>query len=136
MKPYDDIAAEDYYDMALEWIRAKNPEKARDCLKKTLELNPRFIYAYVTLAEVLSAQGNYGEATHVLKKASKLDPDFDRLNFLMAKYSFKGGDYPSALRSIDRAIDTRPERLYLKSREVIVRAMNPVRKRGGSEENG
>jgi tetratricopeptide (TPR) repeat protein len=126
MRPYDDIAAEDYYEMGLEWVRAKNPDKARDCLKRCIELNPNFIYAYVTLSEVLAGGGDYGEAAQVLKKASKLDPGFGRLNFLQAKYHYRAGDYPSAMRAIDRAIDTAPERLYHRSRAVIVRAMHSL----------
>ena len=124
MKPYDDIAAEDYYEMGLEWMRAKNPEKARDCLIRCINLNPRFIYAYVTLAEVLAGTGDYGEAAQTLKKASKLDPEFERLNFLQAKYRFKAGDYPGALKAIDRAIGAEPLPLYRKSREVIHKALH------------
>jgi len=123
MKHYDDIAAEDYYEMGVEWIKAGNPDKARDCLRKSIELNHNFIYAYVTLSEVLAGQGSYGEAVHVLKKASKLDPDFHRLYFLQARYSYKEGNYPTALRAIDRAIEAAPTRLYRKSRDVIARAM-------------
>ena len=128
MKPYNDIAAEDYYEMALEWIRMKNGEKASDCLRKCIDLNPRFIYAYVTLSEVLAGQGEYGGAAHVLKKASKLDPEFERLSFLQAKYRYKAGDYPSALKAIDRALEIAPEKLYRKSREVILKALRADRR--------
>lgn len=129
MKHYDDIAAEDYYEMGYAWARARNFAKAKECLMRTIEMNPHFIYAYVTLSEVLSAMGDYEEAAHILKKASKLDPAFHRLEYLQARCHYKDGNFPAALRAIERAISNSPQKLYIKSKEVILRAMDEEREK-------
>lgn len=119
MKHYDDIEADDCYDMAVEWMRQGNPDKAADCLNRAIGLNPNFIYAYVMLARAFASRKNYSEAVHVLKRASRIDPSFDRLPFLMAKYAYKNGDYRSALTYIDRALEIDEKELYLLAKEVI-----------------
>lgn len=124
MKHYNDIAAEDYYEMGCAWAKSKNFVKAKECLARSIEMNPNFIYAYVTLSEVLSATGNYDEAAHVLKKASKIDPDFHRLQYLQARYYYKGGNFPASLRAIERAIASSPQPLYIKSKGIITEAIN------------
>lgn len=119
MKNYDAIESDDLYDMALEWIRYKEYDKAEHILKRAIELNPHFIYAYITLAHIISRKKNYSEAISVLKKASKNDPKFHRLYFLMAKNAFKSGDFFLSLKYIDRALDARHDELYSRSRRVI-----------------
>jgi tetratricopeptide (TPR) repeat protein len=123
MKNYNDIESEDLYDMAIEWIKNIDYDRAIDCLKRAINLNPNFIHAYITLAEVLAKQKKYSDAVHILKRASKVDPKFDRLNYLMARYAYKGGDYPTALKYITMAIEKSPQPLYMKSQKVIERAM-------------
>ncbi|HMB20593.1 MAG TPA: tetratricopeptide repeat protein [Spirochaetota bacterium] len=118
---YDYIESEDLYEMALAWIEQGKLDEAKSCIEKSIDLNPNFIYAYVTLAEVLAMKKQYGNAVQVLKKASKRDPEFHRLNYIMAKYAYRGGDIPSAKRYIDMAIEISPEPLYLRVRNVIIR---------------
>ncbi|MBN2160879.1 MAG: tetratricopeptide repeat protein [Spirochaetes bacterium] len=120
MKHYDDIEADDCYDMAVEWMKQGNPDKAADCLNRAIDLNPNFIYAYVMLARACASKKKYSDAVHVLKRASRVDPAFDRLQFLMAKYAYKNGDFKSALKFIDRAIEIDAKELYLLAREVIL----------------
>ncbi len=127
MRNYNYIESEDYYDMAIEWIHNKEFEKAIDCLKRAISLNPNFIYAYITLSKTLARQKKYSDSIHILKRASKIDPGFDRLNFLMAKYAYKGGDYPTALKYINLAIEKSSNPLYLKSKEIIMRTISQLR---------
>ncbi len=124
MKHYDDIAAEDYYEMGYAWAQTKNFTKAKECLAHAIEMNPHFIYAYITLSEVLSTMGNFDEAAHVLKKASKIDPAFHRLEYLQARCHYKDGNYPAALRAIERAISSSPQKLYTKTKQLILHAMD------------
>ena len=119
MKQYDYIEADDSYDMGVEWMRNGNIEKAVSCFHHAIDLNPRFTYAYVMLARAHASKKNFSEAVHVLKKASRLDPEFDRLPFLMAKYAYKNGDYKNALLFIDRALEIGENELYLLARKVI-----------------
>lgn len=116
---YKYFESEDLYDMACEWIKQKNYEKAGDYLKKSIALNPNFIYAYITMARILARQKKYQDAIHYLKNASKLDPAFDRLYFLMAKYAYRLEDYKNAIRFVDTAMDYNPLMLYEKAKDII-----------------
>jgi tetratricopeptide (TPR) repeat protein len=119
MKQYDYIEADDCYDMAVEWMRNGNIDKAVSYLNRTIELNPLFTYAYIMLARAHAARKNFTEAVHVLKKGFRLDPEFDRLPFLMARYAYKNGDYKNALLFINKALEIDEKELYLLAREII-----------------
>lgn len=112
MKHYEYTESDDCYDMAVEWLRHGNRDKAEILLKRAIELNPHFTYAYVLLARVYGAQKKYSDAVHVLKRASRMDPSFDRLYYLMAKYACRGGDLRNALRHIEKAIALSESPLY------------------------
>ncbi len=119
MKQYEYIEADDSYDMAVEWMRNGNIDKAIASFKHAIELNPRFTYAYIMLARAHASKKNFTDAVHVLKKATHVDPDFDRLPYLMAKYSYKNGDYKNALLFIDKALEIDEKELYLLAKEVM-----------------
>ncbi len=119
MKHYEDIEADDCYDMAVEWIRHGNYDKAVSYFTRAIELNEYFIYAYIALARTYATQQNYADAIHMLKKASHLDPAFDRLHYLMAKYAYKNGDFKNALICITRAIEMDGKDLYEEARKII-----------------
>lgn len=119
MKQYDYIEADDCYDMAVEWMRNGTMEKAIAYFNRTIDLNPRFTYAYIMLARSHAAKKNFTEAMHILKKASRMDPEFDRLPFLMAKYAYKNGDYKNALLFINKALEIDEKELYLLTKQII-----------------
>jgi tetratricopeptide (TPR) repeat protein len=119
MKHYEYIEADDYFDMAVEWIRHGDYEKSLSYFKRTIELNPHFVYAYIALARVLATRKNYGDALHALKQAHHIDPGFDRISFLMAKYAYKNGDLKNALMYLDKAIEIDDKPLYLAARDYI-----------------
>ncbi|MBN2040749.1 MAG: tetratricopeptide repeat protein [Spirochaetes bacterium] len=120
--------SEDYYDMAFEWIKQKNPDKAEDCLKRAISLNPNFVFAYITLSALYAKSRKYHEAISILKNASKIDPCFDRLYYLMAKYSYKESDYKNSLKYMEQAIEYNPLVLYLRSREIIIKKYRSQRR--------
>lgn len=122
MRHYEYNESEDSYEMALEWISRKDFEKAIARIRHAIELNPNFVYAYITLAETYVRMKNYPEAVAAIKKAQKIDPGFHRLDYLLARYAFKAGDLPLAARAIERVVEKSPEALYLKARERIRRA--------------
>jgi len=114
--------SDDLYDMACEWIETKEFDKASECLKGAINLNPNFIYAYVTLAEVYEKQKRFSEGVTILKKAFKIDTTFDRLPFLISRYCFELGNLPDAMKYIDLAIELAPEQEYLEFKERIKNA--------------
>lgn len=125
---YDDIAAEDNFEMAEQWIAARNPEKAVEHLKKTIDLNPHFIFAYITLARTLSGMGRHDEAFHVMKRAEREDPEFDYLFFLAAKFAFRQGDLIAAYRHMEQAEQKSPRPHYRTALAVIERARRETRR--------
>lgn len=126
MKSYDYIESDDLYDIALEWIKGKEYEKAINYLKDAIVLNPNFIYAYVKLALALSKMKRYGEAIKTLKKATRIDPQFDKLYFFMAKYAYKDGSLYHALKYLDMAMQVEERPLYLKSKNIVLKAIKDL----------
>jgi len=118
-KHYNDIESEDLYDMAMQWAAQGFTDKAIGLIKQSIELNPNFIGAYIDLAKLYAKKRHYNDAFHVLKKASKIDTKFHRLNYLMAKYAYKNGDYIAAKKYIERAIELSPEKLYVAAQKII-----------------
>ena len=118
-KHYDDLESEDLYDMAMQWASQGFTDKAIVLIKQSIELNPNFIGAYIDLAKLYAKKLHYNDAFHILKKASKIDTKFHRLNYLMAKYAYKNGDYISAKKYIERAIELSPEKLYVAVQKII-----------------
>ena len=119
MDSYRYIESDDFYDLGCQWLLNKNRQKGEDCLLKALELNPCFIHAYIVLAGLYARQRRFRDSVHLLKKATRHDPDFDRIHFLMARYAYKNEDYVNARMFISRAIDINPRELYLLYREAI-----------------
>lgn len=115
------IEAEDYFEMACEWIKARETARAEECLLHALSLNPHFIYAYIELAALYSRGKLYQEAVNTIRKALRHDPEFHHLYFLLSKYAFRNGQYSSSLQTIDRAIELNPCELYHRVRSVIER---------------
>ena len=118
-KHYDDLESEDLYDMAMQWASQGFTDKAIVLIKQSIELNPNFIGAYIDLAKLYAKKRHYNDAFHILKKASKIDTKFHRLNYLMAKYAYKNGDYIAAKKYIERAIELSPEKLYVVAQKII-----------------
>jgi len=117
---YDYMESEDSYDMALEWAARGDYEKAEAHFKKAIELNPRFIYAYVSLSELHARRGRYSDAIGVLKRASREDPSFHRLHYLIAKYAYKMNNVQLAHRHILAAREAAPEEeLYRRAARII-----------------
>ncbi len=113
------IEADDYYDMGSEWLKQGVLDKAELYLRKVIDLNPKFIYAYIDLAFLYAKNKNYNDAINSLRKAVKQDPEFDRLYYLISKYAYKDRDYKRSLKSIEKAIEINPSRLYLKGKAII-----------------
>lgn len=119
MKHYDDIEADDSFDMGVEWVQLGNYDKALVYLNRAIDLNPHFIYAYIALARVYARQKKFSDAIQALGKAARMDPAFDRLQYLMAKYAYKNGNYKLALQCIDRALALEESELYGAARKLI-----------------
>jgi tetratricopeptide (TPR) repeat protein len=121
MSKIEFIEADDYYDMACQWRKEGELEKAIECFKHAIELNKFFIYAYVDLADVYAVKRDYHAAVSVLKRAVKLDPQFDLLYYNTAKYLYRCGDLPGAVKYIEDAVELNDTELYKRVRSVILK---------------
>ncbi len=121
MSKLDYMEADDYYDMACQWRKEGELDKAIECFKHVIELNKFFIYAYVDMAEVYAVKRDYHAAAAVLKRAVKFDPKFDLLYYNTAKYLYRCGDLPGAVKYIDEAIELNDSELYRRVRSVIAK---------------
>ena len=115
------LEADDFYDIACQWKKEKEWEKAIESYRHVIELNRYFIYAYIDLSEVYAFRGEYHDAVSVLKKAIKHDPQFHLLYYNAAKYLYKCGDIPGAAKYIDEAINLNDIELYRRVKCVIQR---------------
>lgn len=121
MKKSDFIEAEDFYEMGCQWFEEHEYIKAIEAFRHVISLNQKFMYAYVDLALSYAKMSRYHEAVQTLKKGTKHDPDFHMLYYLMAKFSFRDGDYQNALKSIEKAMEYSDEKLYRLAHRVISR---------------
>jgi len=124
MKSYDYEEADDYYDIGCQWMKEKQYLKAMEAFRHAINLNPRFIYAYIDLASAYFKMGRVHESIQVLHNALFYDRNFHRLHYLLAKYYYREGDYKGALHSIDRAIDLDADRLYKRVRKLILKRLS------------
>ncbi len=117
---YDYLESEDSYEMAIEWIARADFDKAEVFLKKAISLNPHFIYAYITLAEIHARRGRFSDAIGALKRASREDPSFHRLHYLIAKYAYKMNNGQLARKHMRAARESAPDvELYRRAARVI-----------------
>lgn len=118
------IEADDYYDMGCQWRIERDWDKAISCFKHAIELNRYLIYAYIDLAAVYAAKGEYHDAVSILKKGVKSDPRFDLLYYKIARYLYKNGEFQISLKYIDEAINLNDCDLYQRVKSVISRKMD------------
>lgn len=123
MKKTDFIEADDYYDIACQWMKEKEWDKAISSLKHVIDLNNNFIYAYIDLAAAYAAQRDYHAAAAVLKKAIKSDPGFDLLHYNLAKYLYRNGEVVSALKSIEKAAELNNIDLYERVKSLMLKKL-------------
>ncbi|HPF05623.1 MAG TPA: hypothetical protein PK293_06270 [Spirochaetota bacterium] len=121
MDKRDFIEAEDYYEIGTRWLEEKEYRKAIESFRHVISLNNMFMYAYIDLALCYSKIGRYHEAVQILRKGCHKDPGFHLLYYLMAKYSFRDGDFHGALKSIEKALEYSEVKLYRLAYGVILR---------------
>ena len=67
----DLVKPEEYFNLASQFLQHQQIERAIACLRRTIDLEPNFERAYLTLGKVLETQGKPREAQFCYDKASK-----------------------------------------------------------------
>lgn len=94
----DQSVAEAYVPLA--WVRCtwdRDFGAAESDLRKALQLNPSYAYAYNAYAFLLSAQGRHAESLGALKRALHLDPVAVPTNSMYASALYFARQYDAAL---------------------------------------
>ena len=99
-------------------------EKAIECYKEAININPKYVNALSNLGSVESLLGNYDKAIEYLQKATNLESSYaEAWNQLgVAYYNLKR--YSEALSAFNKAIDLEPnDEQYKKNRDNVLANM-------------
>jgi tetratricopeptide (TPR) repeat protein len=96
------------YSDALEEMMRGNIDRAKETLSKILEKHPRHLAAYLSLANLYSLEGKFGEALEVLTRARAVDPENLELLFDLVKNHVGLKQYPLALETLDYLLGRDP----------------------------
>ena len=61
-----------YYNLGVALQKLREHQKAKECYKKAIQINPNYAIAYYNLGNVLKKLGEHQKAIVVMKKQSKL----------------------------------------------------------------
>ena len=118
--PTDNMAALDTYFEAREAIETRNPtelDRAAELLRSTIELDPGFALAYVSLADTLRLQTNYGglpesvawrQGMEAVKAALEIDDQLGEAYASLGNLLAIGGEFEAAEAAFRRGIDLSP----------------------------
>lgn len=86
---------------ALQAFTAYDGKKAADLLNKAIELDPKFVDAYLLLADVNEGNEKYEEALKLYETAISIQPDFQIPYYKLANRLLKNGEYEKALNNLN-----------------------------------
>lgn len=120
-----------YYERGHAKESLKDEEGFLSDMKKAIELQPRFLYAYNGLAGYYSSQEKYDEALVTAQKSLEINPNIGITwnNFAVAQFNFlnpmTSTGLDECIKSMDRAIAMDPESaLYHWNRYYYLAAAN------------
>jgi outer membrane protein OmpA-like peptidoglycan-associated protein/tetratricopeptide (TPR) repeat protein len=105
-QPYDlskiDKKAIAVYDLALEKTEDRNFKEAVDLLKQAINIDPKYVDAYLSLAGVFGQMKNYKGSTEFYEKAFSLDSNYTNGYRLPYSINLAGqGEFQKALDAIN-----------------------------------
>ncbi|MES2688761.1 MAG: OmpA family protein [Bacteroidota bacterium] len=86
---------------ALQAFTAYDGKKAADLLDKAITLDPKFVDAYLLLADVYEGNEKFDEATKLYETAISIQPDFQIPYYKLANRLLKNGEYEKALGNLN-----------------------------------
>lgn len=86
---------------ALQAFTAYDGKKAADLLNKAIETDPKFVDAYLLLADVNEGNEKYDEAVKLYETAISIQPDFQIPYYKLANRLLKNGEYEKALNNLN-----------------------------------
>lgn len=86
---------------ALQAFTAYDGKKAADLLNKAIEIDPKFVDAYLLLADVNEGNEKFDEALKLYETAIGIQPDFQIPYYKLANRLLKNGEYEKALSNLN-----------------------------------
>lgn len=96
------------YAAACSALKAKKFDTADSRLRKTVEAEPKYSAAWVTLGQTLAARQKHDEAQHSCAQALEVDPSYLPASLCLADIALRTGKWEEALKHSDRALQLDP----------------------------
>jgi tetratricopeptide (TPR) repeat protein len=101
--------ARDYYDSANAKYYAEDKSGALEDVSKAVELQPKFLNAYVLKAKVELALYQFGAAKLDCQKAISLDPEGEEACYILAETAKETGDHRGEINAYSMIIAIEPD---------------------------
>jgi TolB-like protein/DNA-binding winged helix-turn-helix (wHTH) protein/Flp pilus assembly protein TadD len=89
-----------YLNWALEW----DWPAAETAFRRAIDLDPRYVWAHMSLGHALSQSGRHSEALAAMRRARELDPQYAMTYALSSQVAFQARDYQAAVDHASQAI--------------------------------
>lgn|GEM_PF-2023378 len=101
--------ANTYHHLATAFLGMKDVDKAQKAFEKALELDPKFLHAYVNLAVVHHEKGEFEKGIEYNHKALEISAGFipARVNLAMSLMGIK--DFKQAIEELEMVLKTEPK---------------------------
>lgn len=97
------------YNQAMEQAQDGHLNQAADLLQQALQIDNKYLEAYLSLAGVYGQQKNYTSSTEFYEKAFAQDPDYTMEYKLPYSINLAGlGEFEKALNAINELLDKKP----------------------------
>lgn len=98
-----------HHNLGMLYSKKGDPAKAQAALQKSVDLDPRFVDGYVSLATVLASNGKRDEAIVAVKKGAAENPQSGRLQYALGVLAENAGDVPLAKEAFLKAEKLDPQ---------------------------
>lgn len=98
-----------HHNLGMLLAKKGDPARAQVELQKCVDLDPRFVDGYVSLATVLASNGKRDEAIAVVKKGAAENPQSGRLQYALGVLAENAGDVPLAKEAFLKAEQLDPQ---------------------------
>lgn len=111
--------------LALALAKNGDYDGAANGFRKAIELNPKFVDAYVNWGELMEQRGNHEEAIALWQKAVELSPDYAKAHYRLGDAYYGQGMIHEALAHWKKALSSEPNHLAVLNQVAWLLATSP-----------
>ncbi len=90
-------------------MQARDPDRAADCLRRALQIDPYFALAANDLGVVLAGQGRLADAGDCFRRAVRIDPDYPEAHNNLGNVCQMTGAVEESIGCYRKAVELRPD---------------------------